>query len=87
MYSLYWAFATMTTVGYGDVSAVNDTERIVSIFLMVIGVTLFGYNLFMASAVRQRRRVLVLPARLRGRLRDVQRQRNHCDLFLEVGVH
>jgi len=45
--SLYFAYATMTTVGYGDVSAVNNMERVVSIFLMVLGVTVYGYNLFM----------------------------------------
>ena len=41
-FSLYWAYATMTTVGYGDVSAVNDYERLLSIFCMVVGVTVFG---------------------------------------------
>ena len=25
--ALYWSFTTMTTVGYGDIVAVNDTEK------------------------------------------------------------
>jgi len=50
-YALYWAYVTMTTVGYGDVCAVNNTERVFAIILMVIGVTFFGYNLFMVCAV------------------------------------
>jgi len=51
MVALYWAFATMTTVGYGDVVAVNDTERIVSICLMLVGVTIFGYTILMVALV------------------------------------
>ena len=36
---------------YGDVSAVNDTERIVSVALMLLGVTIFGYTLLMVAYV------------------------------------
>jgi hypothetical protein len=39
--------STLTTVGYGDVTPQNDTERLVSMFAMVIGVTVFAY--FMGS--------------------------------------
>ena len=49
--SLYWAFATMSTAGYGDVSAVNNTERLASIACMVVGVTVFGYTLLRVSFV------------------------------------
>ena len=38
-------------VGYGDVSANNTDERVLSIFLMVAGVTVFGYTLMMVSIV------------------------------------
>ena len=41
--SLYWAFTTMTTVGYGDILPVTRDERIVAILVMIIGATLFGY--------------------------------------------
>ena len=43
--SIYWSYATMTTVGYGDVIAINDSERVFSMFAMVIGVTVFGYTI------------------------------------------
>ena len=41
--SLYWAFTTMTTVGYGDILPRNDVERVYSIFIMILGATIFGY--------------------------------------------
>jgi voltage-gated potassium channel Kch len=37
--SLYWAFTTLTTVGYGDVSAGTMAEQMFSIATMMIGVT------------------------------------------------
>jgi len=41
--SVYWAFTTMTTVGYGDIYAQNNTERMYSIIIMILGATVFGY--------------------------------------------
>jgi len=40
--SIYYAFTTMTTVGYGDVVGTNDAERGLSIFLLFLGATVFG---------------------------------------------
>ena len=41
--ALYWAFTTMTTVGYGDIAIVNNTERLVAMFAMIVGGACFGY--------------------------------------------
>ena len=41
--SMYWAFQTLTTVGYGDVRAVRNDERIVAIIWMVFGVGFYAY--------------------------------------------
>lgn len=40
--ALWWAFVTMTTVGYGDVFPVTGEGRIVAVVLMIGGVGLFG---------------------------------------------
>lgn len=40
--SIWWAFATITTVGYGDYYPVTPEGRIIGIFLMIMGVGLFG---------------------------------------------
>ena len=36
--AFYWAFTTMTSVGYGDVTPESDAERVYAIFAMMIGV-------------------------------------------------
>jgi len=41
--SLYWAFTTMTTVGYGDVLPTSDLERVFATAIMILGATVFGY--------------------------------------------
>jgi CRP-like cAMP-binding protein len=41
--SVYWAIVTMVTIGYGDVLATNNFERLFNIAIMAIGVSFFGY--------------------------------------------
>merc|ERR1711871_522143 len=41
--SIYWAFTTMTTVGYGDVTPQNFVERSYCVVIMILGGTVFGY--------------------------------------------
>ncbi|MEW6861968.1 ion channel [Trueperella pyogenes] len=40
--ALWWAFVTITTVGYGDLYPVTATGRIVALFSMIGGVALIG---------------------------------------------
>lgn len=40
--SLWWAISTVTTVGYGDNFPVSLNGRIVGVFLMFVGITLFS---------------------------------------------
>ena len=42
MTSMYYAYATMTTVGYGDISATTYIEKIAAVFSMIIGGFVFG---------------------------------------------
>ena len=41
--SLYWTVATMCAVGYGDIVAAKDNERVYAIFVMLTGAGLFGF--------------------------------------------
>jgi len=48
--AIWWAFVTITTVGYGDKYPVTTEGRIVAAFLMINGVALFGtFTGFIAS--------------------------------------
>jgi len=43
VFSLYWTFTTLCTVGYGDVVAHNSAEQVIACIIMLIGASLFGY--------------------------------------------
>jgi len=48
--SIWWAFVTVTTVGYGDKYPVTTEGRVIAAFLMITGVGLFGaFTGFVAS--------------------------------------
>ena len=37
---IWWAFVTLTTVGYGDIAPSSTTGRILAVALMLVGVTI-----------------------------------------------
>jgi voltage-gated potassium channel len=48
--AIWWAYVTITTVGYGDKFPVTTEGRIIAAFLMTVGVGLFGtFTGFLAS--------------------------------------
>lgn len=48
--ALWWGYVTITTVGYGDEVPVTNEGRIVGVFLLTIGVGLFGtFTAFIAN--------------------------------------
>ena len=41
--SFYFSVTTIVTVGYGDITAISAIEKIVAVFLMLIGVIAFSF--------------------------------------------
>ena len=42
IFSIYWVFTVLTTVGYGDYTGQNSEEYLFTIFLEFCGLTLFA---------------------------------------------
>ena len=51
MTSFYWTVTTITTVGYGDISAYNTEERVFCSIIMIIGVFLYSYTIGSLSSL------------------------------------
>ena len=49
--ALYWAFTTMTTVGYGDILPEEDGGRFYATTMMIIGATFFSFIVGSAAAI------------------------------------
>lgn len=45
LFAFNWALQTLTTVGYGDVSPNNFTERLVSLVWMIVGVAFYSFTI------------------------------------------
>jgi voltage-gated potassium channel len=64
---VWWAVATMTTVGYGDLYPETDTGRAVAIFVMVVGI---GFLSLLIGAVSER----FLTAELRDEVEEAEQE-------------
>lgn len=49
--AVYWAFTTLSTVGYGDISARTSIERCVAIVWMICGVYFFSFTIGSLSSI------------------------------------
>jgi voltage-gated potassium channel len=63
---LWWAFTTMTTVGYGDVAPATDTGRMIAVVTMAVGI---GFLTMLIGAATER-----FTADVRDQVHDVEEQ-------------
>lgn len=52
--SLYWAFTTMTTVGYGDITPNTDNEKVFVMICMLIACGFFAYTVGSIGSILNR---------------------------------
>jgi hypothetical protein len=52
--ALYWSFSTLTTVGYGDISAKTSPQMIFASIIQVVGVGVFGFILSNVASLLSR---------------------------------
>lgn len=48
---MYFTLATITTVGFGDIYATTTSEKIMAIFLMLLGVFSFSFSISSLSSM------------------------------------
>eukprot|EP01006_Ploeotia_vitrea_P007575 TRINITY_DN17489_c0_g1_i1.p1 TRINITY_DN17489_c0_g1~~TRINITY_DN17489_c0_g1_i1.p1 ORF type:complete len:759 (-),score=368.03 TRINITY_DN17489_c0_g1_i1:61-2133(-) len=49
--SLYWSITTLTTIGYGDITARSNIELVYTTILMICGSTFFAYTTATVSSI------------------------------------
>ena len=49
--SMYWAFQTLTTVGFGDISAFTTTEHVLALMWMIFGVGFYSFTIGNLSSI------------------------------------
>ena len=53
--AIYWALVTISTVGYGDISPVTETGKIISMFGIIVGIAMISFvTSVMVSAFSER---------------------------------
>ena len=49
--SIYWSVSTVLTVGYGDIHAETNPERLISVVWMMIGVIFYSVTIGLITVI------------------------------------
>jgi hypothetical protein len=80
--SMYWAFMTLTTTGYGDYTPHKNSEILVTIAVMFLGTCSFGYIIANITNLIEREDEAQLM--LREKIASVRAFMQHRDLPAEM---
>jgi len=92
---LYWAIATMATIGYGDIHPTTYRERVVSVIIMIASSVIFGYILSSIGALlieinafnsesREKMRLLTKYMKEKGLSKEIQSKiRKYLEFYLD----
>lgn len=81
--SFYFTITTMTTVGYGDISATNTSERLFAIVIMVTGQVAFTYAISLLGQIVQS--IDVVNQKFNEKV--VILNRLYKDFYLPIGLY
>ena len=95
--AVWWAFSTVTTVGYGDLVPVTSAGRFVSILLMLMGTGLFVAHTALLASVFLDRKILLFFNKKQKQdraeathqktvdslLQDIKQKVDHLEQFLQ----
>ena len=88
--SLWFSFATVTTLGYGDIVPMTDTGKIIGMFSMLIGTGLFAtYTALFANAllgrefIKMDRKMRVIKKNVEGLKDDISEEEEELLLVVE----
>jgi len=84
LYSVYWALQTLTTVGYGDIPADTNAEKIVCIGWMVFGVGFYSFTIGNLSSFITT--IDAKGAQLRAKLQTIEEFARKHDLPKELEI-
>lgn len=63
IFGLYWTVTTLTTVGYGDITPDSNLGRIYTMFIMLVGVGMYGFVIGNISSVMSRAKAAQISQR------------------------
>ncbi|EPZ51008.1 ligand-gated ion channel [Bacteriovorax sp. BAL6_X] len=84
--AIWWAFTTITTVGYGDITPITFWGRVTAIVLMIFGTGLFATYTAIFANVMLGRQFLTTGKRVQALKRNVEGMQSSLhreDLMLE----
>lgn len=88
--AVWWAFATVTTVGYGDLVPATPEGRVISIFLMLMGTGLFvAHTALLANIFLDRKFMLLFNKKTKQSKKEEQKAYEQRSLIIreEQDIH